>query len=388
MRLMSDLCRMMAILAVFAVAIEAQAGENETPATVRTMRLPEGGIQPQVVADENDVIHMIYFLGHPRAGDVFYMSSTNGGESFSDPIRVNSQKDSTTIGAHLAIGKNGRAHVAWNGSHLAEPKAPSDMPPLLYARMNDEGTGFEEQQNVIREHPHLDGGSSLAADRNGNVFVIWHAPIVGGHGEQDRRVWVARSTDEGKTFETEIIASDVPTGACGCCALKSFADSEGTLYTMYRTASKVVNRDMHMLVSRDAGNSFTNEKMHEWNVGQCVMSTADFIETDDDVYAAWETKMQVYFGKFDPATGNVAERIAAPGKGKMRKHPCLATSLDGQVLLVWTEGLSWGRGGSVAWQIFDNDGKPLLEENGGEDGVPKFSLVASFATPEGFTIVY
>ena len=37
MRLMSDLCRMMAILAVFAVAIEAQAGENETPATVRTM---------------------------------------------------------------------------------------------------------------------------------------------------------------------------------------------------------------------------------------------------------------------------------------------------------------------------------------------------------------
>ena len=150
MRLMSNLYRATAILAVLAVALEAPAGEKETPATVTTMRLPGGGIQPQVVVDEHDVIHMIYFLGHPRAGDVFYMSSTDGGKSFSDPIRVNSQKDSTTIGAHLAIGKNGRAHVAWNGSHLAEPKAPSDMTPLLYARMNDEGTGFDEQQNVIR----------------------------------------------------------------------------------------------------------------------------------------------------------------------------------------------------------------------------------------------
>ena len=146
-----------------------------------------------------------------------------------------------------------------------------------------------------------------------------------------------------------------PTGACGCCALKAFADSEGTLYTMYRTASEVVNRDMHMLVSKDAGRSFTNEKIQDWKVGQCVMSTADFIETDDDIYAAWETKMQVYYGKFDPATGTVAERIAAPGKGKMRKHPTLATRSDGQVLLLWTEGVFFGRGGSMAWQIFDNN---------------------------------
>ena len=98
--------------------------------------------------------------------------------------------------------------------------------------------------------------------------------------------------------------------------------------------------------------------------------------------------MQVYYGKFDPATGTVAERIAAPGKGKMRKHPTLATRSDGQVLLLWTEGVFFGRGGAMAWQIFDQDGKPLLEENGTQDGVPKFSVVATFATPDGFTIVY
>ena len=108
MRLTTNLCRILTILVAFSLASPSSARENEVPASVRTMRLPEGGIQPQVVVDENDVIHMIYFLGHPRAGNVFYIASTNGGQSFSDPIRVNSQKDSTTIGAHLAIGKNGR----------------------------------------------------------------------------------------------------------------------------------------------------------------------------------------------------------------------------------------------------------------------------------------
>jgi len=42
----------------------------------------------------------------------------------------------------------------------------------------------------------------------------------------------------------------------------------------------------------------------------------------------------------------------------------------------------------VAWQIFNQEGKPLLAENGTQDGLPKFSLVASFATAEGFTIVF
>ena len=35
----------------------------------------------------------------------------------------------TVRGAHLAIGKGDRPHVAWMGSSVAEPKAPSDSTP-------------------------------------------------------------------------------------------------------------------------------------------------------------------------------------------------------------------------------------------------------------------
>src|SRR5262249_5593595 len=152
-------------------------------------------------------------------------------------------------GAHLALGKNGRVHVAWNGSHKALPKAPGGGTPMLYSRLNEKGTAFEPQRNLIQSAPGLDGGGSVAADRAGSVYVCWHAPEPSKKGEANRRVWVAVSTDEGKTFAAERAASTEPTGACGCCGMRAFADSKGTLYALYRGAKDVEQRDMYLLSS-------------------------------------------------------------------------------------------------------------------------------------------
>src|SRR5262249_44499167 len=168
---------------------------------------------PQATVDAKGVLHLIYFSGEPGNGDVFYVRSEDGGANFSRPIRVNSQPGSVIAtgnirGAHLALGKNGRAHVAWMGSGKAQPKGPSEATPMLYARLDDAGTAFEAQRNVIRAAVGLDGGGSVAADDAGNVYVTWHAPVPGAKGEDNRRVWVARSTDEGKTFADEKPASE------------------------------------------------------------------------------------------------------------------------------------------------------------------------------------
>jgi len=93
-----------------------------------------------------------------------------------------------------------------------------DETPLLYTRLNDAGTEFEPERNLITYAYGLDGGSSVAADPQGNVYVIWHAPQLGNtNGEAGRAVFVARSNDEGKTFQRESLATSDSTGACGCC---------------------------------------------------------------------------------------------------------------------------------------------------------------------------
>ncbi len=61
--------------------------------TVKTMRVPNGGIQPQIVQDAQGVVHLIYFKGEPKGGDIFYVRSKDG-DTFSDPIKVNSHPGS------------------------------------------------------------------------------------------------------------------------------------------------------------------------------------------------------------------------------------------------------------------------------------------------------
>src|SRR5262249_21094513 len=148
-------------------------------------------------------------------------------------------------GAHLAVGKNGRVHVAWMGSGKAEhPAHAHGAPmgaPMLYARLNDTGTEFEPQRNIIHAAVGLDGGGWASADDAGNVYVTWHAPKPGDRGEESRRVWVARSTDEGRTFAHEKPVSEGRTGVCGCCGMRAMSDRQGNLYVLYRSATEEVH---------------------------------------------------------------------------------------------------------------------------------------------------
>jgi hypothetical protein len=370
-----------------------KSAKEERPAEVTTLRVPDKGIQPQVAVDGKGTVHLIYFGGEPGAGDIFYVHAEKGGDKFSRPLRVNSVPGSAIAvgnirGAHLALGKDGRAHVAWMGSDKARPKAPGDASPMLYARLNDAGTEFEAQRNVIQSAVGLDGGDSVAADDAGNVYVTWHAPAPGDKGEGARCVWVAHSTDEGKTFAAEKRANADPTGACGCCGMRAFADGRGTVYVLYRAAREEVHRDMYLLASTDKGEHFRGEKIQEWEIRTCPMSSASFAEGAGVVVAAWETDGQVSFSRIDQATGKRSPAIAAPGDGKGRKHPAVAVNAKGETLLAWTEGMGWNKGGSVAWQAFDKHGKPVGKP-GRADGVPTWSLVAVFARPDGnFTVVY
>ena len=357
--------------------------------SVHLQRVPDGGIQPQIAVDEKGTVHLIYLRGEAAHADVFYVRSTDGGVTFSKPIQVNHESGNaiaagTVRGAQIAMGRNGRVHVAWNGSRSPDVHHA----PMLYTRSNDDGTAFEPERNLIQSSYGIDGGGAVAADRNGNVYVVWHAPTPGEQGEEHRRVWIARSKDDGRTFERETAANDEPTGACGCCGLAAFADSRGGVYALYRSAFQVMNRDMHLLFSRDRGRHFENAKIDRWDIGACVMSTEAFAEGSDAVFTAWETKGQVYMGRIDPKVGKVTQLYVAPGEAGARKHPAIAVNVRGDVLLAWTEGTGWKKGGSLAWQVFDADGT-AKGPVGHADGVPVWGLAAAYPRANGeFILIY
>jgi hypothetical protein len=389
-----------ALTAVF--AFSNAAGGAAAPPAVTATRVPDGGIQPQLAVDGTGAIHLIYFGGDLKAGDVFYTRSSDAGRTFTPAIRVNSQPGSvlaggTVRGPQIAVGRGDRPHVVWMGSATAAPRAPDakGRAPLLYARLDDAGKAFEPQRNLITAHAGLDGGLSVAADRkSGDVYAVWHAPEQGKEGEAERRVWVARSADDGKTFGPEAAANPDPTGLCGCCGMRAFCGRDGTLYVAYRSASEVVNRDTYLLTSRDHGKTFASAKLDPMKMGACIMSTVMLAERpagagDGGVLVAWETSGRVFFAPIDPAGRAPVRPIPAPGKAAPSKHPALASNAAGQMLVAWTEGTGWQKGGTLAWQVYDRDGRPVADAAGRAPNLPATSLPAAFAKPDGgFVVLY
>lgn len=378
-----------ALAARHAPAEPRPAGAAAPP--VHVERVPHQGLQPQVVMDAGGLLRLVYFAGEPGAGDLWYVTRAAPHGEFSKPLRVNSQRGSavatgTIRGAQVALGQNDLLHVAWNGSSKAEPKGPGKHDsPMLYARLASAGAGFEPQRNVIRHAYGLDGGGCVAADRNGNVCVVWHA---GTSGEAGRRVWMALSEDNGAMFREEVAIDAREQGACGCCGLKAFADSSGAIYVLFRSARDGLNRDMELLCAPRAGLAFEQQRVDRWPVAACPMSAEAFAETPSAIVAAWETQGQIGLALLEKGSTRVSQRVAAPGQRRGRKHPALAVNGLGQVLLAWSEGTGWQRGGEVAWQVFDDSGTPLGTV-GHAAGLPAWSFPAVYARSDGsFGLLY
>jgi hypothetical protein len=197
-------------------------------------------------------------------------------------------------------------------------------------------------------------------------------------------VWLAVSKDDGKTFAAEKPAWDEPTGACGCCGMRGFTDSKGSTFFLYRAAGEKVNRGMYVLRSTGPDRPFTGEQLDKWRMDTCPMSSEALAQGPRGTFAAWDNDGQIYFCFLQAPVF----AVPAPGKGGNRQHPALAFNKKGEMILVWTEGTGWQRGGSLHWQVYDKDYTP--RDAGRRPGaIPVWGLPAVVAESDGrFTILH
>lgn len=384
------------LVCLCAAASGATAAPTKGPA-VTTVRVPDGGLQPRAALDERGAVHLIYLTGDAMQSDIEYVRSHDGGRTFGKPARVNTTAGSalavgTIRGPHMSLGKSGRVHVAWMGSGRAEPKAPGKQAPMLYTRLSDEGR-FEPERNVLTKYVGLDGGGSVAADPAGNVYVAWHAPETEGGDESTRRVFVAHSADEGATFAPEEPLTAPGLGACGCCGMRIIAPPGGAVVGLFRTATQQVHRDTRAFLFQGSSDRRWGGTLDPMESATCVMSTyalAD-VPARTSFIAAWETDGQIRFGHYSyRSVADVRARDLPGGRdARGRKHPSVAVDAKGNVLIAWTEGTGWEKGGSVAWQVFNRELRPIRDSAGRAAGLPAWSLPAAVALKGGgFVVIY
>jgi len=183
-------------------------------------------------------------------------------------------------------------------------------------------------------------------------------------------------------------------GACACCSLALEFSTRDNLLVAYRSAIDGVGRHMqklHLDPAKPQPGNNTYDELHplqQWELAACPVSTNDI--TEDYLSQDWlvfETEGRII--QLNTSDGSNPEPVAEPTTRTRQKNPDIAFSSDNYKLVVWAEGLSFTRGGSLNWQLFDNNGEPVAAEEKPDFTIPDNSSPATVVTPAGsFLILY
>lgn len=349
-------------------------------AQVQIESLPEPGTQPQVAITPTGVVHLIYLLGDPKGCDIRHTTRRVEGGEWTVPVTVNSEPRSaiaagTIRGAQIALGKDGSVQVIWNGS-TGGKKEMLMRAPLLYASLHAGEKSFRPQQNLMGDTTTLDGGASIAANGKGHVCVVWHAAHANETGEGSRLVWVRYSADDGGTFSAPIALNDKMPGVCACCSLRAHLASDDTLSVLYRAATTPNARGMILITSKAGRNTFN--KLDDWRIAACPMSSASLMFSGQSLRAAWENDGQIVTGIM--GAGN-AQKIGP----KNAKHPTLTQSTKGQTLITSIIGSGWSKAGRLHWDILDAQSRVM--DSGDGEKLPMWSYTAAYARSDGSFVI-
>lgn len=297
---------------------------------VNVVRLKNAKV-PDAEVDSQGIIHVAYF----SENNIYYVSSSDEGDSFGSPMRVNTEQGFASgglfRGPDIALGVDGRVHISWYNNGYAQKRPKSEW-GYMYSRMNNAKTGFESTRNINGQPCD---NFSLAADDKGNVSAIW---VKDG-------LFINRSRDGGDNFEQPVKLKADP---CECCGTRSVYSDTGKLYYLYRD-KEANNRDMYVGQLSDSNQLSNRTKLNEksWYFESCPLSGGFLDWHNDHLLAAWELEGKVYYAQVDQGG-----EISNPGAIKVAdsgKYP-VVLGIEDSIFI------SWKSGARLYWQLRDKNG--------------------------------
>lgn len=378
---------LVAVLLLVSLSVRAQAPQVE----ISLQRVPDEGILPRLLLDENGITHLLYFkkrFASPREriGDLYYRQFDSSTESWGIPVKVTSEPFNHTgsVGrSGFAVDGDGRIHVVW---YTTRPDH------YFYSRSNPQRSVFEVQRSMVTDNIiGVDAGADVAAKGN-QVAIVWAAGDL--QREQERTVFARISLDHGQTFSAELMLGNKSFGACACCTVATEFSPQSALRVAYRSAVEGLGRHMQILsvspIKAAAGDSNYSE-LHEqqrWELSSCPVTTNDLVlGPEQQEWLLFETESRIV--EMNISAGTAPQQVAEPLTQTRQKNPAMAFDKEGNRLMVWAEGISFTRGGQLNWQLFDAQGIKVPSIDKPDITVTDDSFPVVLAKPGGgFIILY
>lgn len=268
-------------------------GETQLGAPVNISRSPDiFSWLPRIIITDNDPARVyvlwqeIVFSGGTHGGEAFFARSTDGGESFTDPINLSRSMAGDGKGRlaanywhngslDLAMDKEGRLYAAWTEYDGR----------LWLSRSTDRGESFTEPLHVAGNDQRPARGPALATTTNETVYLAWTV------GENIRaNIHFARSTDAGRSFSPPRPVA----GSTGHAdAPKLAVDDHRTLHLVYGESPDGPLRSSHIRYTRSGDHGDTFEPPREIARPQDhdaagIHFPALGLDGRDNLYVSWE----------------------------------------------------------------------------------------------------
>ena len=207
---------------------------------------------------------------HQAWSDVYYARSSDGGRTFSTPIRVNAT-DGEVWGFSVSkpsvgVGPTGTVHVAYPANEISDTNG-KPVAVMHYVRSTDAGKTFSKPLRLNTNPPEdlsaaVHGGlaqaqafATLSVGPEGNVYAAWLDTRVMTTQSSVSSTYMAISRDDGKTWEPEHEAFGAE--SCPCCQLTSTVGTAGELYVASRVVHAGNHREPTVAVSHDGAKTFS-----------------------------------------------------------------------------------------------------------------------------------
>ena len=205
--------------------------------------------------------------------NILFSKSTDGGDTWSNALKINVidgdciDSDNTVEGAVPALGPNGEIYVAWAGPNgIVFNKSLDDGDTWLTEEIdvNPMPTGWDYNITGINRANglpitkcDLSGGPN-----HGTIYINWSDQR---NGSNDTDVWLAKSTDGGDTWTSEIRVNDDPAGKQQFFTWMDIDQTNGNLFFVFydRRNYNDLNTDVYLAYSTDGGNTFVNQQISE-----------------------------------------------------------------------------------------------------------------------------
>jgi hypothetical protein len=227
---------------------------------------------------------------------ILYLSaSRDDGHTFAAPVKVNDDPRPAFHGMHsLAVAQDGRIYVAWlDERNIVHPpntrtnsghKHIESNREVFIATSSDGGRTFSPNRRVAGDACPC-CKTSLATGTDNRVYVSWRHVLPG----EFRHIAVASSTDGGRTFSTPVIVSDDKWQIAGCpvSGAALAVGTDGTLSVLWYSAGDAGPPGLYWSESHDGGRTFPPRKSLAESYGHGT--PVILRDARNDLMAVWES---------------------------------------------------------------------------------------------------